>query len=332
MSAMDREPTDLKPIYGPGPYSGTGVFTGDQQAFYNAPNAHNAGGGAPTPIAPTPEYGQTGPLGSPNTTRALLAPNPTTPLPYHAQNKAQTGMLGKSKTTALREPLLIKGEGKRETSIRPPQGRRAVIQISVAVLMLFIMVGSLLAVNTLGGPTSGSAITNPANLGLNNSTNLSDSQDPNQSSILSQAATATAVSIYGNNDVSYSDNGSGGSVAGGSSNHGAYGQCTYWAAMRFHAVTGVWVPWYGNAWEWASGALQYGWRVSSKPSVGAIIVLQPGVQGAGGVGHVAYVESINADGSVYTSNYNWYNNGGGFARLSYWTFYPGSGVSFITLP
>lgn len=320
MSAMDRESTDRESIYGPGPYGGTSVFTGDQQAPYNAQ------GGAPTPMTPAPGYAQTGPLVSPNTTRALLAPNSTSSL----LDDTQARTLGRSKTTALREPLLIKGEGKRETSIRPPQGRRVVIQISVAVLMLFIMVGSLLAVNTLGGPTGGNAATNPTNLGLNNSNNLSDSQDPNQSSILSQAATATAVSIYGNNDVSYSDNGSGGSVAGGSSNHGAYGQCTYWAAMRFHAVTGVWVPWYGNAWEWASGALQYGYHVSSKPSVGAIIVLQPGVQGAGGVGHVAYVESINADGSVYTSNYNWYNNGGGFARLSYWTFYPGSGVSFIT--
>ena len=64
----------------------------------------------------------------------------------------------------------------------------------------------------------------------------------------------------------------------------------------------------------------------------SIIVLAPGVQGAGGFGHVAVVERINSDGSVYVSTWNWYAGGGGWARTSYWTFYPGPGVTFVWHP
>lgn len=98
--------------------------------------------------------------------------------------------------------------------------------------------------------------------------------------------------------------------------------------MRYHQLTGYWVPWLGNAYQWAYGAQVSGWVVSATPRVPSIIVLQPYVQGAGGYGHVAIVERINPDGSVYTSNYNWYANGG-WDTLSYWTFKPGPGVSFV---
>jgi len=66
--------------------------------------------------------------------------------------------------------------------------------------------------------------------------------------------------------------------------------------------------------------------------VPSIIVLAPGVQGSGGFGHVAVVERINPDGSVYVSTWNWYAGGGGWARTSYWTFYPGPGVTFVWHP
>lgn len=324
MSSMDREPGSSA-----GPFSGASLFSGNQtpqgeQAY--TPNNHIT---PSTPVTPIPEHLSTGPISSPNGFYALTPHTRTT-------NQLTTDVhtdglsLAKSKTTALREPVVIKGEGKRTTSIRPPQGRRVVIQAAVAVMMLVIMVGSMLMVTTTGeaGIQMGQLASSKQQ--------FTDSKSASDATIVEQAATQTAVSIYGNNDVTYTDTNTnsngGGPLAGGTSNHGAYGQCTYWAAYRFHQLTGVWVPWYGNAWEWANGAMQYGWNVSSTPTVGAIIVLQPGVQGAGGVGHVAIVESINDDGSVYTSNYNWYNNGGGFATLSYWTFYPGPGVSFITLP
>ncbi|GHO49442.1 CHAP domain-containing protein [Ktedonospora formicarum] len=322
MSLMDREHGSSV-----GPYSGASVFADNQ-----APQGEQAYGAPATPYTPIPEAPSTGPISSSNGNYALMRPVSTGQL---STNVSTDGLaLAKSKTTALRPPVTIAGEnGKRTTSIRPPQGRRVVIQIGVATLMLFIMVGSLLMVNTLGGPLDAQA--GMGNLTANGQNqNVYDSKAASDASIVEQAATQTAVTMYGNDDLTYNNttNNSGGALAGGTSNHGAYGQCTYWASYRFHQLFGVWVPWYGNAWEWDSGARQYGYHVSASPSVGAIIVLQPGVQGAGGVGHVAIVESINSDGSVHTSNYNWYNNGGGFATLSYWDFYPGAGVSFITLP
>jgi surface antigen len=46
---------------------------------------------------------------------------------------------------------------------------------------------------------------------------------------------------------------------------------------------------------------------------------------------VAVVEKINADGSVWTSNFNRYANGG-WDYKSYWTFKPGPGVAFVYHP
>jgi LysM repeat protein len=109
-----------------------------------------------------------------------------------------------------------------------------------------------------------------------------------------------------------------------------YGQCTWWAAQRFYQLHGVYVPWIANAdaWEWAARAYQYHWQVSSQPSPGAIINLQPWVQGAYGLGHVAVVERVLSNGDVIASNMNW--------GLYWWEvtdveFSPGPGVSFITM-
>jgi surface antigen len=63
--------------------------------------------------------------------------------------------------------------------------------------------------------------------------------------------------------------------------------------------------------------------------VDSIIVLLPGVQGAGaGTGHVGIVESINADGSLYVSSWNIVGPG----ILTYSTYYTGAGVSFVYHP
>src|SRR5260370_4272970 len=69
-------------------------------------------------------------------------------------------------------------------------------------------------------------------------------------------------------------------VATGSGNAYPYGQCTWWANQRFHKLNGAYVPWSGNADAWTAGARKYHWHVSSHPSVGAIVNLQPYVQGA----------------------------------------------------
>ncbi|ORX91474.1 hypothetical protein K493DRAFT_304014 [Basidiobolus meristosporus CBS 931.73] len=109
------------------------------------------------------------------------------------------------------------------------------------------------------------------------------------------------------------------------------GQCTDWADARYAQITGHHISWYGDARLWTARALASGqWTVSKSPKVPSIIVLQPGAQGAGGPGHVAVVETINEDKSVYTSNYNFRFGGkGGVGILSYGDFRPGDGVDFI---
>ncbi|ORX90309.1 hypothetical protein K493DRAFT_340078 [Basidiobolus meristosporus CBS 931.73] len=108
------------------------------------------------------------------------------------------------------------------------------------------------------------------------------------------------------------------------------GQCTDWADARYAQITGHHVTWWGDARFWAVSAREAGWVVSKTPKVPSIIVIQPGYQGVGSDGHVAVVEEIMADGSVYTSDYNYIINGyGGPYIKTYVTFYPGNGVDFI---
>src|SRR5712692_1060715 len=273
--------------------------------------------------------GISGPLtetgSSPDTTGSLLE-NATPPNVTRVLPDIHTGALPSSSTrgttTALRQPVVIRGTNtKSPRTVRPPKGRKGVINIAVISLLFLITLGTAFAVSPLGNVTGHG--TNPiqfvTNLVHNNNSNLS---------LVGQQATATAVIQQDGYDPS---SGVTTLSGGGNLNRFAFGQCTYWANMRYHALTGYWVPWLGNAYQWAYGASSAGWIVSSKPRVHSIIVLQSGVQGASYFGHVAVVERINPDGSVYTSNYNWYGNGG-WDTLSYWTFATGSGVSFVYHP
>ena len=85
------------------------------------------------------------------------------------------------------------------------------------------------------------------------------------------------------------------------------GQCTQWAADKrpdvvktivINAIAhdlelglGEVIPNF-NARNWANLAQQAGMATGHKPEVGALMVLQPGVMGAGAAGHIAYVESV----------------------------------------
>ena len=282
--------------------------------------------------------GVTRPLSDPGRTGNLsmapfVAPGVTRNLTNAAD--AETGALfplrQSSTTTSLRQAVIIRGNGgKKSTSMRPPKGRRWVIHITGTLGLLLIAFATLLAVSPAGSFSEWSF--NPfrsfSGSAMSNGTSLSFLQE--------QAATVTAVTQDGKDSGSHSYPGlptPPPSYGGNGSGDGfTYGQCTYWADYYYHQLTGHWVPWGGNADAWAYGAGASGWVVSGSPHVYSIIVLQPYVQGASGYGHVAVVIGINKDGSVLTSNWNWYAGGGGWARTSYWTFYPGPGVSFVWYP
>jgi LysM repeat protein len=73
-----------------------------------------------------------------------------------------------------------------------------------------------------------------------------------------------------------------------------YGYCTWYVASRRS------VPWTGDAWAWFGGAKALGFEVGNTPQPGAIMVTWES-----SVGHVAYVEAVNADGSWVVSEMNY---------------------------
>src|SRR5581483_7405153 len=224
----------------------------------------------------------------------------------------QMGMLPeRTTTTNLRQPVIIRGTGKKSRGAAPPpppKKRRMMVHVAVTALLLFIVISTLIAVIPLGteGRAGGYNPFQPI-------INLVNTNSNNTGLIAQQAATATAVTQdgYDQGNQTYAGVQSAPLVPagpGGTLNRFFYGQCTYWANMRYHQLTGNWVTWLGNANQWSYGAAQSGWVVSPTPKVPSIVVLQPYVEGAGGYGHVAVVEKINDDGSVLTTNFNWAGN------------------------
>jgi hypothetical protein len=86
-----------------------------------------------------------------------------------------------------------------------------------------------------------------------------------------------------------------------------FGQCTYYVATRRN------VTWSGNAVNWWWNAR--GKRPEGEvPVQGAIVVFN-----IGWVGHVAYVEHVNLDGTFVVSEMNYHADGGGWGRVDYRT-------------
>jgi hypothetical protein len=230
-------------------------------------------------------------------------------------------------------PVIVPTPTYQQRDMSPLSGRRLVVHGALSILLIFIAVGIFMTMVPLDSHKdlrAGLPLTFHTISVRKNETVL----------IEAQAATATAVTIDGY------DPGGGHTYAGvltrpdavhisaaddGSLSHFFYGQCTYWVNMRYHQSTGHWIPWLGNAYQWAYQAPAYGWTLSSTPNPNgsSIMVFSPYAEGAGAYGHVAVVEGVNSDGSVVTSNWNW---GGDWATLTYRTFYPGPGVSFIWYP
>lgn len=106
-----------------------------------------------------------------------------------------------------------------------------------------------------------------------------------------------------------------------------FGVCTWWAwyMRRDEPQLGT----LGVASNWVSAARSKGMSVGYAPAVGATVVFQPGVQGAGGSGHVGHVEQLLGGGWFIISEMNFYWNGGGWGRVDYRYAHAGSGVTFI---
>ncbi|HZB95868.1 MAG TPA: CHAP domain-containing protein, partial [Herpetosiphonaceae bacterium] len=94
--------------------------------------------------------------------------------------------------------------------------------------------------------------------------------------------------------------------------------CTAWAHMKRPDLPLT----LGNALTWASRARARGFPVDSRPRVGDVMVLQPGVQGANRrYGHVAYVIAVRGNLVTVTEM-----NGGYGCRVRRHTYHTGRGV------
>jgi surface antigen len=88
-------------------------------------------------------------------------------------------------------------------------------------------------------------------------------------------------------------------------NPGTEGQCTWGAAQKWFEASGSYPAMRGNALDWRDSAAAAGYTVVDQPQDRSMVVFQPGVSGAGGYGHVAWVDSVSADGqSIHVTEMN----------------------------
>lgn len=134
----------------------------------------------------------------------------------------------------------------------------------------------------------------------------------------------------------------GAAYIGGFHSGASLGQCTDWAATkRPDLIERTWtagetarllgqpaLPVATDARTWPEAARAAGMATSDRPVQGALVVWQPGSEGAGAPGHVAYVESVTADASRFATSEM---NVGGVGRMAYRTLssVPVAGREFI---
>ena len=120
---------------------------------------------------------------------------------------------------------------------------------------------------------------------------------------------------------------------------GASNEISYWGMSSGHNCTNY-VAWRlieagvpkppthpGNAGNWAANAIADGYRVDGEPAVGAVAHWNPNV-GWGALGHVAYVERLNDDGTILVSEDYW-GGGSQVGPLTYRTVDPATVSHFI---
>jgi surface antigen len=100
-------------------------------------------------------------------------------------------------------------------------------------------------------------------------------------------------------------------------------ECTSFVAWRIRHDLGIsdftngWHGgWFGNAGTWAANARNLGIPVDSAPTVASVAVFPPGVDGAGKVGHVAFVMGVG-NGTVTVEDYNYEDTYDGFTDFNY---------------
>ena len=82
-------------------------------------------------------------------------------------------------------------------------------------------------------------------------------------------------------------------------------QCVSYTAWKVGQRTGNFPRYWGNANMWPGSARASGYNTGSAPRAHSV-----GVISAGQYGHVVWIDSVNGDGTVNVSQYNYYNAGG----------------------
>jgi surface antigen len=117
-------------------------------------------------------------------------------------------------------------------------------------------------------------------------------------------------------------------------NPGTPGQCTWGAAQKWFEASGSYPALTGDALAWADTARAAGYTVVNDARERSIVVFQPGVAGAGPIGHVAWVDSVTnrSDGRIIhvTEMNNTYYGGVGIFNDRDIREVPG--MSYILLP
>ena len=114
------------------------------------------------------------------------------------------------------------------------------------------------------------------------------------------------------------DVGSPGGTGGGGEDGYPEGQCTWWARLKRPDIP-VFPGRSGDADRWAESARRADppLQIGTRAKAGAIVVFQPGQEGAGEHGHVAYVESVHG-GEMTISEANYLNTKPGHKRTLRW--------------
>ena len=108
--------------------------------------------------------------------------------------------------------------------------------------------------------------------------------------------------------------------AEGNPYRGGWSNCTWGAWQLAYDKLGIALPGMGNAYEWLGNAAAYGYATGSEPAANSIIVWS---QGRTGLGHVAYVDYVNDDGTIFIEEGG---NGGHYAARTIDPYNPSSSL------